>query len=121
MSRLFAGKYKPICNEISLLNSSRARLKWIPLVMENEEVPSFRVFYFHDGALSMTPTSENVLEIPVNENDTMIRAVVRNVAESDVWTGEYKEDPNECKFNSKRTDTFRHQLSDPDKEGKYFS
>ncbi|VDN96583.1 unnamed protein product [Rodentolepis nana] len=99
----------------------RARLTWIPPVVKNEEIPSFRVFYFHDGELLVTLTSENVLEIPINENDTMTRAIVRTVTKSEVWADEYKEDPNECKFNSKRTDTFRHQLSDPDKEGKYFS
>ncbi|VDO02881.1 unnamed protein product [Rodentolepis nana] len=103
MCFILAGKYKPLCNGISLLKSNEARLTWIPPVMKNEEVASFRVFYFHDGALSMTLTSENELKIPVYENDTMIRAIVRSVTKSDVWTGEYKVDPKECQFNSKRS------------------
>ncbi|VDN97868.1 unnamed protein product [Rodentolepis nana] len=98
------GKYKPMCTGIRLFKPNEARLTWIPPVVKNEEIPSFRVFYFHDGALLMTLTSENVLEIPINENDTMIRAIVRTVTKSEVWTDEYKEDPNECKFNSKRSD-----------------
>ncbi|VDO00731.1 unnamed protein product [Rodentolepis nana] len=81
----------------------RARLTWIPPVMENMEAPTYRVFYFHDGALSMTITSNVQLEIPINESDTMIRAVVRTVTKSENWTGEYKVDPKECKFNSKRS------------------
>ncbi|VDO07092.1 unnamed protein product [Rodentolepis nana] len=138
-----AGKYKSMCTGISLLKSNKVRLSWIPPVMENGEIPTYRVFYFHDSALSMTLTSKNKLEIPVNENDTMIRVIVRTVTKSEVWIGEYNKDPNECKFNSKRsndcifcvtlsfkicpiiqlyffdrnvTEVFQHQIPDPDSE-----
>nr|CDS26384.1 expressed protein [Hymenolepis microstoma] len=111
----YAGKYKPICTGITLLNSSEARLTWIPPVMKNGEVPSFKVFYLHDRVLSNATISDNEFKIPVNENDTQISAVVRTVTQSDGESGGYKEDPtNECQFHFNRTNIFLHQLPESD-------
>nr|CUU97625.1 hypothetical transcript [Hymenolepis microstoma] len=116
----YAGKYKPICTGITLLNSSEARLTWIPPVMKNGEVPSFKVFYLHDRVLSNANISDDKFKISVNENDTQISAVVRTVTQSDGESGGYKEDPtNECQFHFNRTNIFLHQLPESDTKNRY--